>query len=377
MAEHWAPGLVPSPTAEKAIRRAMDGSSTLVLDLPAMSRSMSLLSAEARRAGLRLLHTVKASSLPVVLREASKHGLGFDVSNQREWATVTSALGHGHVISLTPSTLPPGELAWAGQMLRTGKIARLHVDSVRQLETLVSCTSPGPIGLRLNIRDDAWPPDVPARRVSRFGVPEEATDAVLDVVNRTGHQVAWLHLHNASEKNNADSFTQSLKLMLHRAAAFGGTIRQVNLGGGLPNLPAHELGGLFGSLTRAAPDVEIVLEPGRWWSRGSVSLVTQILDIKVGPRCVFVVINTGSESRRWSVPTMPTLGPDPHRPDLPYVLCGVSAYEQDYFGQVTPDPDADVPKVGDWLVLGGLSTYSVELSTNFNGLRTDIIVVEE
>jgi diaminopimelate decarboxylase len=378
VAEHWTPGLTPSPAAEKAIRQVMDGGSGLVIDVPTIGHAMERLTGAARRYDIELLHTVKASSLPAVLRTAHGHGLGFDVSNRGEWEAVTAAVPDPHLLSLTPSTLAPADLAWAGDLLGSGRLDRVHLDSLQQLRDFVGRTPPGPVGLRLNFAEDSWPPDVPARRLSRFGVSEQDDAAAVRAVQDSGHEIAWLHLHNASEKNTTASFVHAATLMMQRAGRLGGAVRQLNLGGGLPKTAVGEIEELFAALRRIVPaDVAIMLEPGRWWGRESVTLVAQILDIKIGARCVFVVVDTGSEYRRWSVPATPAFGPHPGRPDLPYVICGVSAYEQDFFGQVTPSGTARPPEAGDWLVLGGLSTYSAELATNFNGVRTEIIVVEQ
>ena len=375
MAEHRAPGLTPSPAAEQAIRRAAGAGSALVIDLPTLSGAMAELAARAGRHGIRLLHTVKASSLPPVLRAARRHGLGFDVSNRAEWETLRDAMPDPGFVSLTPSTLPPAELGWAAGRLRAGGIDRLHLDSLDQLRRFAGQAAPGPVGLRLSMAADAWPPDVPARRVSRFGLPERDDAAAAGLAARAGQEIAWLHLHNASEQNTAVSFTHALSLMLKRAAGLGAAVRQLNLGGGLPKLPAGELDALFADLAAAVPPgTEIVLEPGRWWGRDAVRLVTRVLDVKVGDRCVFVVVDSGAEFRRWSVPSLPVLGPHPDGPGLPYVVCGVSAYEQDFFGQATPVAGAPVPAAGDVLVLGGLSTYSAELATSFNGVHTAIVV---
>lgn len=367
----------PSPAAGAAIDEAAarPASSSLVVDVATIAERMRGLVAAARTSGIRLLHTVKSSTTPEVLRAADGAGLGFDVSNAREIRSVEDAGVVAPWLSCTPTSLPEDAMRALVPLAHERRLRRMHLDSVRQLDQWLTVAGSGPVGLRLNVAPEAWPDGVPARRVSRFGVRESELGAASTVATRHGSSVEWLHLHNASEENTVASFTAGLDLILERARACAPELRSVNLGGGLPRESAGELAAMFATLRRQAPDVELVLEPGRWWSRGCVHLVTEVLDLKVTDRCVFVVVASGSEARRWSAPVLPPLGPHPDAPALPYVVCGATAYEQDFLGQVDPDPHARPPRVGDRLVMGGLSTYSIELLTHFNAVTTETRIV--
>jgi diaminopimelate decarboxylase len=376
MTEHRAPGIDPSSAAEKVIHEFIGGGGGLVLDLPRIRTRAQELVRYSAGSGVRLLHTVKASSHPDVLAMAAETGLGFDVTNRTELGRVPGPAG-SRFVSVTPTTLSTPEISELGSLLGKGEIQRLHLDSPDQVETYCRETPPGPIGLRLNFAPDAWGDGTRARRFSRFGIRDAALAAVAALVEGSGHEVAWLHLHNASEENDAESFAVALRLMTERAALFGGSVRGFNLGGGLPGrADAAEIGELLRSLRAAAPaEVDLTVEPGRWWSRDAGYLVAEVLDVKAAEKCVFVVVGSSSESRRWSVPTMPSWSSYPGADGLPYVVAGCSAFEQDFLGQVSPRDGYDVPKKGDWVVLGGISSYSLELSTRFNGLSTPQHVV--
>lgn len=348
---------------------------TLVVDVGAISTRMRDLVTRSRVSGARLLHTVKSSAHPSILRAAHQAGLGFDVTNPVELERLLAVLPQPGFVSLTPTSLSSEDMAVVAARRQAGILDRMHLDSLDQLRRWVTVAEPGPVGLRLNMAPSAWPVDVPARRVSRFGLPERDLPAAVEVARSSGHEIAWLHLHNASEKNSEASFIEGLKLVMSCAAAIGPSVRGVNLGGGLPAVGAEAIASLLADLTTAAPDVDLTLEPGRWWSRNAVHLETSVLDVKVGDRCVFVVVSAGSELRRWSVPLLPAMGPHPDAPLLPYVVCGVTAYEQDFFGQVEPTTGAPVPKAGDELVMRGMSTYSLELATAFNGVGHNVRLV--
>lgn len=367
----------PSGAVVAAIDEAAahPSSSTLVVDLARISERMRRLVALARTSRIRLLHTVKSSNTPEVLKAAAGAGLGFDVSNAHEIRSVEDAAGDDPWLSCTPTSLSFDAMRSLAVLTLAHRVRRIHLDSLPQLDQWLTVAGRGPVGLRLNIASDAWPEGVPARRVSRFGVPERDLGAARDLAERHGSRVEWLHLHNASEENTVASFTTGLDLILERSRACAPELSSVNLGGGLPRESPEVLSAMFATLRAQAPDVELVIEPGRWWSEGFVHLVTEILDLKVTSRCIFVVVASGSEARRWSAPVLPALGPHPDAPTAPYVVCGATAFEQDFLGQVEPDPDARSPKVGDRLVLGGLSTYSVELLTHFNAVITETRIV--
>lgn len=369
----------PSQAAARAIAEAVSNDPTcgsiLVVDVGRIAARMQELHLLARRDDIRMLHTVKASSRAEILAVAAAAGLGFDVSNESELALVRGAVADPDWVSFTPSSLNARSLRSLAELVKDGRVNRFHLDSLTQLKRWIDVAEPGPVGLRLNISPEAWPDNVVARRVSRFGLPERDLPAAQALVKGHGSHIAQLHVHNASENNDIRSFTESLALMLERGRECAPQLSGVNLGGGLPKTSAVEIAPMFAQLRAIAPDLEIVIEPGRWWSMESVHLVTEVLDVKISDRCVFVVVSAGSESRRWSVPNLPSLGPHPDAPDRPYVICGATAFEQDFMGQVAPDPDAPIPAVGDRLVLGGFSTYSVELLTQFNGVTTAVRMV--
>lgn len=349
----------------------------MVFDFGRVADRFRALTAHTAGSRVRLLHTVKASSRPEVLRAAGAAGLGFDVTNLNEYATLREAVSDPGFVSVTPTSLRPEDIATVGRMLRDGEVQRVHLDSPAQVDLFCRHTPGGPLGLRLNIPSQDWGEDVNAYRYSRFGVRDVDLAHAAETAARYGNEVRWLHVHNASEHNDALSFSRALELILERAARLAGSVEAVNLGGGLPrDLDAPSVARMARELAYLLPEqAELVLEPGRWWGEGAGFLVAQVLDVKPAEKCVFVVIDASSEVRRWSVPTVPSWGPDPHAGDLPYVIAGSSAFEQDFFGQVRPSPGNPTPESGDWVVLGNISSYSLELATGFNGVRTPVHMV--
>lgn len=93
--------------------------------------------------------------------------------------------------------------------------------------------------------------------------------------------------------------------------------------------------------------MEIVLEPGQFWTQDCGYLATQVLDVKPLDDRILVVCDCGTLNHlQWSTapPCRDWAGEPPDR--RPYVLCGRTCFEPDYVGAVPPRAGAPAPRPG-------------------------------
>jgi diaminopimelate decarboxylase len=378
------PDAVPPRWRDVLVHAARGRRLGLIGDLAALDRRYAAAAAAAAEHDVELLCAVKASTRIEVLALALEHGLGFDIANAREYARATAAADAAAAarrevrLSLTSPALPMHERAGLYAAFRAGRIARWHCDTLAQLTELTEQCPGTTVGIRVNLDGLDIPEGMPLWRPSRFGIRLDELAAARQIAAARGCTLRWLHTHNASEVNDTGSFVFAAEQIVAAARAHGLDLQSVDLGGGLLGEPTHEaLGGFFAAVRRAAgPGVEVVLEPGRFWLTGCISLVTQVLEVKHTARHAYLVLDMGSMNHlQWSdnlrIPTLARLAPGAGEPERQWRICGRSCFEEDWLDEAEFVPvaaDGAMPEAGDYLVLGNVSGYSVELACDFNGL---------
>jgi diaminopimelate decarboxylase len=364
------------------VRAAREHRLGLVGDLDAVSSRYAVAAAAAAGHGIRLLCAVKASTRPEVLALAVEHGLGLDVANAGEYAHAEAAIAAAArddvTVSLTSPALPVTERAGLYAAFRAGRIARWHCDSLAQLADLAGHCPGTTVGVRVNLDGLDIPAGLPLWRPSRFGIRLAELGAARRIAAAHGCALRWLHTHNSSEVNDFASFVFAAGEIVAAARVHGLDLESVDLGGGLLSEPTGQaLGGLFAAVRQAAgPDVQVMIEPGRFWLTDCISLVSHVLDVKYTDGHAYLVLDMGSMNHlQWSdrlrIPRLARLTSGAGGPGRRWRVCGRSCFEEDWLDDEEPVPVADggpLPEPGDYFVLGNISGYSVELTCDFNGI---------
>jgi diaminopimelate decarboxylase len=375
------PDGVPARRRDVLLRAAAEHRLGLVGDLDALEARYAVAAAAAAEHDVELLCAVKASTRPEVLNLALEYGLGLDIANAREYAharAAAAATGHEPTLSLTSPALPTDERAELYAAFRDGSIARWHCDSLAQLAELAEHCPGRTVGIRVNLDGLDIPAGMPLWQPSRFGIHLDELPAARRIAAERGCRLGWLHTHNASEVNDTASFVFAARQIVAAAAAHGLDLEAVDLGGGVLGPPTSDALAEFFAAVRGAAGagVGVVLEPGRFWLTDCISLVTQVLEVKYVGEHAYVVLDMGTMNHlQWSdtfrIPTLAQLASGPGAPDRRWRICGRSCFEEDWLDEeevVPVAPGGAVPEPGDYLVLGNISGYSVELACEFNGL---------
>jgi diaminopimelate decarboxylase len=365
-------GPMRPPVRQRLLEQCARAELGLVVDLPALEQRYAETVAAARAHDIRLLCAVKASSREEVLSRAAASGLGFDVANARELARAR-AVAPDASVSLTTPALPIAERDDLYAAFAAGQIHRWHSDSLDQLDELARACPGSTVGIRVNLDGQAIPDGVSVYRPSRFGIRLDQLPLARQIAERHGCRLGWLHVHTESEVYTLEGYAYATERILAAAADCGVLVESLDLGGGLePDI--DDLGKFFGMIrTVAGPDVEVVLEPGRYWLTDCISLVTQVLAVKQTAAYAFLTLDYALLTHlQWADGLrIPVLGPlDPDDPRT-WRICGRSCDEEDVLADQTVPvaPEGPVPQVGDFVVLGNVTGYCIELGCDFNGIR--------
>jgi diaminopimelate decarboxylase len=360
---------VPEAVQDRISQVAQDERPAWVVDLAGFRDRCESAGTAAAEAGVSLLMAVKACSDPDLLSVAASAGIGFDCSNLTELRAVEPYLRPETAISLTVPAVPSYERTDLLTFLSQRANTWANWNSLEQLRWACREAPGAAHGLRLFSPEVAPAELAGSHRQSRFGFRLDQVSHALSEAEGLGARLTSLHVHNGTSEHEAAWYSAAVATMTDCAQRTGLPLERINVGGGLRSKTGSELGELLDVAERSRPDgVRFVAEPGGWWTRGLVWLVSPVLDVVPGELCDFVVLDAGSENhRRWSLPTAPAFGATAS--GTPHVLCGRTCSEKDYFAQVPPGPPGTpVPRTGDWIALG-MSSYSMELQSSFGGLR--------
>ncbi len=234
----------------------------------------------------RLFYAVKANAHPAILRALAGEGLGFECVSAGELELVRAALprlARGRIL-FTPNFAPRDEYA---QAVRAG--AWITIDGLHPLEQWSGTLAGADLLLRVDPGRGAGHHRAvtTAGPRTKFGLEPEQAERALALARRANLRVLGLHCHVGSGITDPLVWEQAAGPLLEILARHR-RLRVLDLGGGL-SVPAGEsdlpfdLAGLdrvLGRVRRAAPGVEIWLEPGRFLVAEAGVLLARVTQTK-------------------------------------------------------------------------------------------------
>jgi diaminopimelate decarboxylase len=324
-----------------------------------------------------MLFAVKSFSHAEILQTVWETGVGFEVSNEREYRLLPRDLSLRTVSLNSPLREDPAEFVECGNRLH------VHLESVPD-RTIIGAPSDGSYCLRLDHK--SLPLDssllVERDRPSRFGV---SWSSFLESAPLFREGIlSGVHVHNGSEVNTAAFYRAALKLLLDSCEENQIPLRYVNLGGGLHPIAQAELEKLLGDLHSTAGELPIFIEPGHVICREAGFLLCKVHDVRpFGGQRYHVTIDASYDSHaKWSQPSW--TGPDElgiekldHR-EIPAPqegfqilrFVGASCFERDQLGIFRIPQRGSVPPIapGDPIILSNINGYSYAWNKGFNGV---------
>lgn len=263
----------------------------------------SIDAAAARLKGLtnvdRVFYAIKANDHPAILRRLHAAGLGLECVSPGELA---------HVFESCPALQPSQVLFtpnFAHREAYADALARgvfVTIDNLFVLEQwpevfaghsiLVRLDPGGGRGHHAKVRT--------AGDRSKFGIPPESLDATVAAVQGAGATVIGLHAHRGSQVRDASAWREAGAFLAKAAARFG-TVRYLDIGGGLgvrqvPGDDPLDLAALdaeLGLVRAAFEGFEWWIEPGRYLVAEGGVLVATVTQLKTKGERRFVGVDAG------------------------------------------------------------------------------------
>jgi diaminopimelate decarboxylase len=257
----------------------------------------------------------------------------------------------------------------------------INIDSLSNLEKFGKKYGHSyPVGIRLrpNILAGGNLKISTGHEKSKFGIPVDQFQKVLDCVERNNLFIRGLHIHTGSEIKDVDVFIKGIAKLFEIMPYFK-ELEFVDLGGGF-KVPYKE-GDTETDITLLAEKVkeafanhpnpgnkplQIWFEPGKYLVSSAGYFITKVNVLKEAGTIVFAGVNSGFNHL-----IRPMFYDSYHRienlsnqngPQKPYTVVG-NICETDTFAT---DRNISEIKEGDYLVFYNAGAYGFEMSSNFN-----------
>ena len=258
---------------------------------------------------ISLHYAMKANPMPAVVGHMAGLVDGIDVASGNELRVALDSGTDPHEISFAGPGKSEAELA---QAVAAGIL--INVESMREIDLLAGLSArlgrPARTAVRVN-------PDFELKSSGmkmgggpkQFGIDAEQVPQALAEIKRLGLAFEGFHIFSGSQNLRADAIceaqTKALDMAVRLAADAPSALRSLNLGGGfgIPYFPGEQpldlapigahLRGIVESAKARLPEVELVIELGRYLVGEAGVYVSRIVDKKVSRGQVFLVCDGG------------------------------------------------------------------------------------
>ena len=257
----------------------------------------------------------------------------------------------------------------------------INIDSLSNLEKFGKKFGHSyPVGIRLrpNIMAGGNIKISTGHDKSKFGIPADELNKILDVVNTYNLHIQNLHIHTGSDIKDVDVFVKGIEVLFDIIPHFK-ELKSVDLGGGF-KVPYKDGDGetdmvLLAQKVKEAFDnhpnpngnpLQVWFEPGKFLVSAAGYLITQVNVIKETPNTVFAGVNSGFNHliRPMFYDAFHQIEniSNPDGAEKIYTITG-NICETDTFAR-----DRKMPEVreGDLLIFKNAGAYGFEMSSNFN-----------
>jgi len=332
---------------------------------------------------IRIFYAMKANSNLHVLQILKNEGAYVDT------------VSPGEVFTALTAGFPPEHILFTGTSVRNdelrfiiGSNVTVNVDSLSQLDRLLTMTTPKVLSVRINPEIGAGHHShvITAGKNSKFGLWEDDALAAYTQAKKVGVERFGIHMHVGSGVLNVEAFLMALDKLLSIARKvhdkIGIDFEFVDVGGGLgvPYKPAeNELDlKLFGDEVLSLFKNKIAeygfeepafcVEPGRYLVSDASILLTSVNTVKTTPFKKFVGIDAG-----FNTLVRPTMYGSYHHILVANRLEAPEEEVYDVVGPICESGDALakdrlLPKVeeGDLLAVLNAGAYGFAMSSQYN-----------
>ncbi|HEY0433589.1 MAG TPA: diaminopimelate decarboxylase, partial [Chitinophagaceae bacterium] len=324
----------------------------------------------------RFFYACKALTNVHVLRYVSSLGCGIDCSSINEVLLAIHAGIDPENILYTSNGISFAEIDEAA-----AHRVHINIDSLSNLEKFgEKYHGSYPVGVRLrpNILAGGNLKISTGHEKSKFGIPIDQLDLLMQIIAKYGLRIKTLHIHTGSDIKDADVFVHGIKVLADLVPHFS-DLQVIDLGGGfkvpyepgdeetdIPRIARKLKEYLDQHLFNSGAKFQLWFEPGKYLVSECGYLVSRVNVVKNNNHQVFVGIDTGLNHlvRPMMYDAYHHIEnlSHPQGSEKSYTITGYIC-ETDTFAS-----DRLLPEVreGDYLVLRNAGAYGYEMSSNYN-----------
>eukprot|EP00656_Telonema_subtile_P047143 TRINITY_DN5399_c0_g1_i1.p1 TRINITY_DN5399_c0_g1~~TRINITY_DN5399_c0_g1_i1.p1 ORF type:complete len:458 (+),score=96.92 TRINITY_DN5399_c0_g1_i1:224-1597(+) len=380
-------------SAEEAAHDATAVSSIMSVDLGQVERQFQKFTQLMPR--VRPFYAVKANPDKAIVQTLFEAGAGFDCASAPEIEMVRAAGADGTTDVIFANCCKfPRDIAYA----KSQGVSRMTVDNLDELEKIALHFPEAQVVIRI-VTDDS---NSICRLSNKYGAALCDVEELLTTAIRLGLDVVGVSFHVGSGTSTADSFGEPIKnaaRVFETAKHFGIEMKLLDLGGGFPgddegivtfSQIADEINPLLDEYFPIEKGIEIISEPGRFFSHASATLATKVIARRVVSAAakgendpdVLYYLGDGVYGSFNCVlfdhytPPLPTVIPVKAGVQSECVLLQSRVFGPTCDGLDTIYEQAALPmlNVGDILVFRHMGAYTVAAASNFNGISKPKIV---
>lgn len=341
-----------------------------------------------------IAYSAKANPNLGVLALLARHGSGADIVSGGELYRAMAA-------GVSPSRILFAGVGKTREEMRAGIAAGIlafNVESPQELTVLADVASesgkPAPFGVRVNLDIDSPTLHEYTRTghaTSKFGVPASQVEALFRQGLDDPRLVpVGLDVHIGSQITAIEPFLQALDgvlALVDKIQAMGCQLSYIDLGGGFgvaysdsSEIALEELGARITERLASYPNLQLVLEPGRFIVGDAGVLLTEVLYIKESGGKTFVVTDAGMTEL-----IRPSHYGGVHPIEAVVEREGASTKTVDVVGPICEtgdflarDREMPVPEVGQILAVQIAGAYGFTMASNYNSRRrpAEILVLD-
>ncbi|MGN6493925.1 MAG: diaminopimelate decarboxylase [Agriterribacter sp.] len=324
----------------------------------------------------RFFYASKALTNINVLQHIKSIGCNVDCSSINEAHLALHAGFEPRQVLYTSNNISFSEIETAVQLG-----IHINIDSLSNLEKFGKKFGHSyPVGIRLrpNIMAGGNLKISTGHSKSKFGIPVEDIDKVLELVKNTGLHIRTLHIHTGSEIKDVEVFAKGIEVLLGLVKHFP-ELEVIDLGGGfkVPYAPGEEGTDIPLVGKRVTEELktfekennrklEVWFEPGKFMVSEAGYFITQVTVLKQSGDIRFAGIDSGLNhlirpmfyGSYHQIENISNAGGQ----KLPYTVVG-NICETDTFAD---DRMISEIREGDYLVFYNAGAYGFEMASNYN-----------
>ncbi|MDD4278125.1 MAG: diaminopimelate decarboxylase [Candidatus Sumerlaeales bacterium] len=369
-----------------------------IIDAELLRKRIGDLKEIAALSGVHLRYAMKALSCTRVLEEMRKAGLWVDCVSGNE---VLRALKAGFPSGTNPPVIQLTADVFRDSALRavTDNNVIVNIGSAGMISALKAAGWQGPVAVRVNPgfghgHVSACDTGGPS---SKHGIwPNDLPD-VIRACHEARFKIVMLHAHVGTGAEPTEFFTNMRRLGEYFASLISllPDVRIFSLGGGLPynyheDQPDVDYSVLIPTLQKVktilssavGSEIQLELEPGRYFVAPAVTLVTRVTDVKKtttnakGPGQTFVMVDAGfvdlvrpamyGSYHAISIPAREGMTKIPLNVAGPLCESG-DVFTRDQYELLAPRL-LPLPQINDLLLLHDVGAYGYSMSSNYNSI---------